>query len=91
MLRRDPHARRVLDGEHQHAQPVEELQIRAVLHLDLGQRLRNGACHVGEDEHNQDPVEDTRGGIAPAPVLKDVERPLTQARIILLGATHANP
>jgi hypothetical protein len=57
------------------------LQIRAILRLDFGHSLRDGAAHVGDDQHDEDPVQDARGGIAPTAVLKDVERPFSNSSV----------
>ena len=92
MLRRRPYARDILDGEHEHAQPVEELQAGAVARGDVGHGLRHGRGDVAEDEPDQHPVDDARGGLPAPSVLQDLEGALArEARALGLGVHRIVP
>ena len=78
MLGRSPQARHVLDGEHEHAQAVEQLQAGAVALGDVGHGLGDGRGDIADDEPDQHPVDDARGGLPAAAVLQDLEGALAQ-------------
>ena len=86
MLRRGPQARDILDGEDEHAHPVEQLQAGAVSRGDVGHSLGHGRGDVADNEPDQHPVDDARGGLPAPPVLQDLEGALAQyARALSLG------
>ncbi len=88
VLGRGPDARHVLDGEHQHAQPVEDLQAGAVVRRDVRNGLRYGSHDVADHEQDQHPVDDARGKLPAPPVLQDLEGALAQARPGLRLCVH---
>ena len=69
----DPYARQVLDGKHQHADPIEQLQGGAVAGGDVGHRVGHSGDDVGHHEHDQEPIDGARGRLPAAPVLEDLE------------------
>ena len=55
---------------------------------DVGDSLRYGCRDIGDNQQDQDPIDDARGGLPAASMLKDLENALAQRLSAIRVCVH---
>ena len=61
---RAPQPEHIFDGEHEHGEDVERLELRAPALIDRTHRLGDEGEAVGDDENDEEDIDDAADGIA---------------------------